>query len=42
MLTVRPRFLEIDPITTELSVLPAAKGAGANGGSCSHEGLELA
>jgi len=37
MLTVRPRFLEIDPITTELSVLPGAKGAG-----CSHEGLELA
>jgi hypothetical protein len=37
LLTVRPRFLEEDPITTELSVRSAAKGNG-----CSHADLELA
>ncbi len=37
MLTVRPRFLDLEPLTTELSVFPAVKTAG-----CLHGGLELA
>ncbi len=37
MLSVGPRFLDLEPLITELSVLPAANGAG-----CSHGGWELA
>jgi len=37
MLTVRPRFLDMDPLTTELGVLTEAGTVG-----CPHAGLELA